>query len=283
MIKPLQSGQALLDDIAASHDASSCRIWWLGQSGYLVQFAGRHLLLDPYLSDSLTDKYAATDKPHVRMTGRVIAPEQLDFIDVATSSHNHTDHLDAFTLLPLKTANPEMQLVMPEANRDFVANRLQVASDANWLHGLWDGATTTIAGFTFTGLPAAHNELSTDDAGRHQFMGYIVEFGPYTIYHSGDTLWYEGMEGRLKNWSINLAILPINGNKPERRVAGNLDGNEAARLAYAVGAKCVTPCHYEMFAFNTASPALFENRCSELGQPFRTLKAGECLSLSPTG
>ena len=29
---------------------------------------GRHLLLDPYLSDSLTKKYAATDKPHVRMT-----------------------------------------------------------------------------------------------------------------------------------------------------------------------------------------------------------------------
>ncbi len=49
------------------------RLWWLGQSGFLVQWQGRHLLLDPYLSESLTKKYAATDKPHVRMTRRVVA------------------------------------------------------------------------------------------------------------------------------------------------------------------------------------------------------------------
>ena len=45
------------------------------------------MLFDPYLSDSLTAKYADTDKPHVRITERVIDPESLDFIDVATSSH----------------------------------------------------------------------------------------------------------------------------------------------------------------------------------------------------
>ena len=64
------------------------------------------LLLDPYLSDSLTDKYAQTDKPHAGMTERVVAPERLNFIDVATSSHNHTDHLDPDTLGPLLKANP---------------------------------------------------------------------------------------------------------------------------------------------------------------------------------
>ena len=47
-----------------------------------------------------------TDKPHVRMTRRVVAPERLDFVDVVTSSHNHTDHLDAETLGPLRGANP---------------------------------------------------------------------------------------------------------------------------------------------------------------------------------
>ena len=76
----------------------------VGQSGYLVKWKGHRLLIDPYLSDSLTRKYAGTDKPHVRMTARVIAPEQLDFIDVVTSSHNHTDHLDAETLGPLLAA-----------------------------------------------------------------------------------------------------------------------------------------------------------------------------------
>src|SRR5579872_6413680 len=120
MIKPVLSGDALLADI----ERSAFQIWWLGQSGFLVQYQGRHLLIDPYLSDSLTHKYAATDKPHVRMTELAIAPERLDFIDVVTSSHYHTDHLDAETLGPLLRANPAIRLIIPEANRQFVAERL---------------------------------------------------------------------------------------------------------------------------------------------------------------
>src|SRR5687768_9992728 len=102
MIVPLLSHDALLADIrAACEDSAHCHVWWLGQSGFLIKWQGRHLLLDPYLSDSLTKKYAQTDKPHVRMTEIPLAPERLDFIDVVTSSHHHTDHLDADTLRPL--------------------------------------------------------------------------------------------------------------------------------------------------------------------------------------
>ncbi|MDZ7647669.1 MAG: hypothetical protein U5K54_11100 [Cytophagales bacterium] len=60
-----------------------------------MQWNKKCLLFDPYLSDSLSKKYASTNKPHKRMSELVIAPELLDCIDVVTSSHNHTDHLDA--------------------------------------------------------------------------------------------------------------------------------------------------------------------------------------------
>src|SRR5437762_8221755 len=121
MIRPFLQDEAFVDDVAVAREANDqFHLWWLGQSGFLLQWQGRHLLLDPYLSDSLTLKYAATDKPHVRMTERVIAPERLTFIEVATSSHNHTDHLDPDTLGPLLKANPKMELVIPEANREFV-------------------------------------------------------------------------------------------------------------------------------------------------------------------
>jgi hypothetical protein len=82
-------------------EADCLHLWWLGQSGFLLQWQCHHLLLDPYLSDSLTQNYSQTDKPHVRMTEFPIDPVRLDFIDIATSSHNHTDHLDADTLRPL--------------------------------------------------------------------------------------------------------------------------------------------------------------------------------------
>src|SRR5260221_482761 len=102
MIKPHLQNEAFLADVAGSQgDTNAFHLWWLGQSGFLVHWQRRFLLLDPYLSDSLTTKYAATDRPHVRMTEPVVAPERLDFIEVATSSHNHTDHLDAETLKPL--------------------------------------------------------------------------------------------------------------------------------------------------------------------------------------
>src|SRR5437764_6310880 len=122
MIEPALRDEAFLNDVRSARvDLEHFHLWWLGQSGFLIQWQGRHLLLDPYLSDSLTHKYAQTDKPHVRMTARVVPPERLDFIAVATSSHNHTDHLDAATLQPLLAANPDMRLVIPEANRAFVA------------------------------------------------------------------------------------------------------------------------------------------------------------------
>lgn len=274
MIKPLRQDDAFLEDVhGARAEPGQWHVWWLGQSGFLVQWQGRHLLLDPYLSDSLTRKYANTDKPHVRLTERVIAPERLNFVEVVTSSHNHTDHLDPETLLPLFKNCPDLKLVIAEANRGFVAERLGIPAHAPL--GLEAGQSIEVAGFTFHAVPSAHNELERDAAGRDKFVGYVVEAGPWALYHSGDTRRYVGMEDWLGRWRLDLALLPINGDRPERRVAGNLDGPEAARLAKDIGAALVIPCHYEMFEFNTASPETFVRAAKELGQPYRVLRAGE--------
>lgn len=275
MIQPQLQDEAFLDDVTrARRDApEDLHLWWLGQSGFLVQWHGRHLLLDPYLSDSLTRKYAGTDRPHVRMTEQVVAPERLTFIDVVTSSHNHTDHLDAATLRPLLQANPRIELVIPEANRELVANRLEVVVEMP--RGLEAGQSVALAGFTLHAVPAAHNRLEQDDSGRHKFLGYVVQAGPWTIYHSGDTLRYDAMLDRLTRQPVDVALLPINGDDPARGVAGNLDGPQAAQLARDMNARLVIPCHYDMFEFNTADPAAFAEACRGLGQPFRILRAGE--------
>ena len=276
MIKPMQRDDVLLADIErAKADPDALHLWWLGQSGNLIQWQGRHLLMDPYLSDSLTRKYAETAKPHVRMTELVVEPGRLDFIDVVTSSHNHTDHLDGETLIPLLGANPALTVVVPEANRPFAAERLQVEPAA--LTGIVCGTPKTVGVFEFNAVPAAHEEIETDDQGNHKFVGLVVRLGPWTIYHSGDTIRYEGMVEHLSQWSIDLAILPINGHDPARDVAGNLSGDEAARVAKEAGVGLVIPCHYDMFEFNTASPAVFEAACRREGQSFRTLKCGERL------
>jgi hypothetical protein len=88
-----------------------------------------------------------------------------------------------------------------------------------------------VNGFTFYGIPAKHNEIERDQNGNCKFMGYVIEFGGNKIYHSGDTLWFDGMTELLQPFQVDVAILPINGNKPERKVAGNLDCKEAAKNA----------------------------------------------------
>ncbi|MEZ6121043.1 MAG: MBL fold metallo-hydrolase [Pirellulaceae bacterium] len=247
-------------------------VWWLGQSGFLIRYQDEYLLFDPYLSDSLTKKYAETDKPHVRMTQQVIDPATLDFVSVVTSSHNHTDHLDAETLLPLMNVNSELTVLVPAANVDFAANRLGVPPQR--LVGIDAGESHASGKFTLHAVPAAHETLERDEQGRYRFLGYVAQFGKWTVYHSGDTMLFDDMVPALRQWSIDLALLPINGRAPERRVAGNLWGREAAQLAYDIGAQLVIPCHYDMFEFNTASPDEFVAACRECQQSFAVLENG---------
>ena len=274
LIAAIKKDEALIEEMdSLMNEDKHFHLWWLGQSGYLLQWNGKRVLIDPYLSDSLTKKYLTTDKPHTRMSELVIRPELLQHISIVTSSHNHTDHLDAETLMPVIKNNPGIKFIIPEANRQFVAER--VGYDKEFPVGLNDRQKIEINGFTFHGIPAKHNEIERDENGNCKYMGYVIEFGNYKIYHSGDTLWFDEMISLLKPFAVDVALLPINGNKPERKVAGNLDSKEAAELAKAIGAKFVIPCHYDMFSFNTADVNEFVSEAEKIDQPYEVLKGGE--------
>lgn len=279
MIVPLRKDDDLLGDIESVETGSHhLHLWWLGQSGFLVQWGEHRMIFDPYLSDSLTKKYADTDKPHVRMSERVVDPARLDGIELVTSSHHHTDHLDAETLLPLTATNPDLQLVLPEANLGFAKDRLG-PSEGPALVPLDTGRSVKVGPFTLHGITAAHNEVEFDENGHSRFLGFVLEAGLFTLYHAGDTLWHESLVSELSLWEIDVALFPINGNRPERRVAGNLNGLEAAALARAINAGVVVPCHYHLFEFNTEEPDEFVAACQRLDQACQVMELGERLSL----
>jgi L-ascorbate metabolism protein UlaG (beta-lactamase superfamily) len=284
VIEPLLKDDALLADIDAARRECprALHVWWLGQSGFLCTQGGASILFDPYLSDSLTAKYANTDKPHVRMSRRVIDPSCLRQIDFVTSTHMHTDHADASTLQSIAFANEEASqktpvLVVPEANLHSLIDRAQ---GGNWLAFLtvveerwWHGDNCD-----FVAVAAAHPELTRNADGFPIYVGFVARIGPFTIYHAGDGVVYDGLADAVRRHGpIDLAILPINGK------VGNMNGTDAARLAKAIGAKLVVPCHYHMFEFNTAEPEeLFVPECERIGQPYRVLKLGERLTLEAT-
>ena len=280
MIEPLLSDDAFLADVESTAGSMHhLDLWWLGQSGFLAQHKRTRILLDPYLSDSLTRKYAGTNKPHVRISRRVVDPRRLRQISIITSTHGHTDHLDAETLAAIHEADrndaapSHPRLVAPIAIQTLAEQRfgseLTAAMDAY--------ESTTLDDVVVRSVPSAHPQLARDDRGRHLYLGYIIQIGPFTVYHSGDTMVFPGMQQMLIEQSrgnIDVAILPINGK------VDNMNGVDAAQLAHAIGAKLVVPCHYDLFEFNTADPHdLFVPECERIGQPYRVLGLGERLSL----
>lgn len=277
MIRAVQKDEALLADVHSRRGAAGIDLWWLGQSGYLLRAGDRHLLIDPYLSDSLTIKYASTDKPHVRISERVIDPASLDFIDIVTASHAHTDHLDPDTLAPLFLANPALKICAPASIASLAADRAGIPVDR--ILGMDAGKSIEIDGIRIHGIPAAHNDLDKDASGRHLYLGYVIDTGSCRIYHSGDTLLYPGMVDWLKPFAIDVALLPINGNRPERRVAGNLDAVEAVQLSRSIGAGLTIPCHYDMFAFNTADVGDFIREAEAEGIGYAVLSGGGRISV----
>jgi L-ascorbate metabolism protein UlaG (beta-lactamase superfamily) len=276
LIEPVLKDQAFLSDIEHAPEGTALSLWWLGQSGFLLKWRTTNLLIDPYLSDSLTEKYAGTATPHVRMTSRVVHPSELRNITAVAVTHHHSDHADPQTLQLLFRANPSARLIAPAASEHLIRSRLEMEALAT--AGLDDRTTVEVGECSITGIASAHEDLERDHAGRSVYLGYIIRLGRWTIYHSGDTVIYEGLASRLQSYGIDIALLPINGLG--KGVAGNMDASEAVRLGKQISARCVIPCHFDMFAFNTGSPEQFRDAASKLALNYRIARCGERLVAS---
>lgn len=278
MIKAFQKDRDLLKDLSeVDPDSNELSIWWLGQSGYLIHWKGIKIILDPYLSESLSIKYRDTDKPHVRMSEKVIEPEWLTGIDFLTSSHAHTDHLDPDTISVLIKNNPDIRFIIPESTRSIASQRSQCKF--NFPVGLDAWESYIEKDVSFMAIPSAHESLDTDESGKHLYLGYIIRLGPWTLYHSGDTVLYPGMIENIRPYFPDVIFVPINGSDPRRRVAGNLNARDAVYLATQVGAKLTIPGHYHLFEFNSVEPDEFVALAAAQNLPIRLLQPGERLNI----
>jgi L-ascorbate metabolism protein UlaG (beta-lactamase superfamily) len=170
-------------------------------------------------------------------------------------------------------------LVVPRANIAFVLERLGGVETR--LVPIDAGETVRVAGIELLGIPAAHNTVERDERGCCRFLGYVATIDRLSLYHSGDTLWHDGLVAALRPAAVDVALVPINGNRAERRVAGNMNGSEAAKLAFEIAARLAVPHHFDMFAFNTEPPDEFIAECRRLGQRYQVLENGSGLDLAP--
>jgi L-ascorbate metabolism protein UlaG (beta-lactamase superfamily) len=209
------------------------------------------------------------------MTAAPIRGAELTDVAWVFASHKHSDHLDPGTLPDLFRASPDARLVLPAALVDYAAG---LGLDRARLVGTRGDETIQAGALTVHPLPSAHPGLDYDETSGYPFLGFVFQVDGLTLYHSGDTLVYDGLAERLKRFSIDIAFLPINGTDERRNqlhVPPNMNAAEAVALAREVGVKLVIPHHYDMFTFNTADVGEFTGLADAAGQPYAVLRCGE--------
>lgn len=276
MIPSVLTGQTLIDDIEASQPlAGEIDIWWLGQSGFVIKTSSALLHFDLYLSDALTRKYASSGIPHTRMTELPVEPWLIPHARYVFSSHTHTDHFDPDTLKPVLAASPAARLILPLAIRQRAVDL--GLSDARIITLRGDDSVTLDDAITVHAIPSAHNDLNFTEETGYPFLGFVVQVDGLTIYHSGDTILYDGLADRLAAFDVDVAFLPINGANPRLKpykIAANLNAREAVALAQQCHFRLTIPHHYDMFTFNTADPLVFADQARAAGIGYTVLRPG---------
>lgn len=227
--------------------------WGLGWVGVAIKGPTGVLYVDPYLTDS--DGEGASLK---RTFPPPVEPRDVTDASAVLLTHDHIDHTDPDTVLPLFEASPEARFVAPSTSRDTLVGS-GLAADRVVVPEI--GEPLEVAGARVTAIPSAHTELEYDPEGGYPYLGYVFEWNGVAVYHAGDTMIYDGLIETLLAWKIDVALVPINGRnffRTSRSIAGNTDFREAAELAEALDfGLIVLSTHYDLFAFNAADPGHF--------------------------
>jgi L-ascorbate metabolism protein UlaG (beta-lactamase superfamily) len=244
----------------------SIALGWLGQAGFVFRSASLCLLVDPYLSDHLAEKYRGRAFPHERLTPAPLQTGDLNRLDYVFCSHRHSDHMDPVALPALAAVNPGCRFVLPRAECDYAAG---LGLPADRILGVNAGDQLPLdGGFSAHVVASAHEQFKTDSRGNHYFLGFVIRSPAGTFYHSGDSVVYQGLAESVASFRVGLALLPVNGRDPDRTgrgVPGNMTFTEARQLCAAAGIPAFVPHHFGMFAFNTVPLAELRLQAAQPG------------------
>jgi L-ascorbate 6-phosphate lactonase len=235
-------GKALFDDVQACNTSA---FWWLGQHSFVIKLGKTILLIDPFLAE---------------MKERKVPPlfevEDATSVRLVCCTHDHLDHICPTAVSGLAKATTAT-FVAPKACKQRM---LELGVPESRLVLLSDGENATIHNVKVNAIKASHEFFDKTPEGFFPYLGYVLEGANKIIYHAGDTVWWEGLQGRLAAWSYDAAFVPINGRDAKRYkegITGNFTYQEAADLLGGLNVRLSVPDHYDMFDSNLGDPQAF--------------------------
>ncbi len=79
------------------------------------------------------------------------------------------------------------------------------------------------------------------------YGGYVIEGGGQSVYHSGDTAYFDGFAEVGRRLQPQVALLPIGAYYPDTYRAVHTSPEEALRGFVETGATQMVPMHYGTF------------------------------------
>jgi L-ascorbate metabolism protein UlaG (beta-lactamase superfamily) len=220
-------------------DEDELGVTFIGHSSFLLQVHGRRLLVDPVFSKRLI-VLRRQRKPGVLI-------EELPAIDVVLLTHAHMDHLNMPSLRRVIRATRRLtgrapEVVVPKGVEDLVAGL-----GFSQVHGMawWD--EIEVQGLKVTMTPCKHWGARMFRDTHRGYGGYVVEGGGQSVYHSGDTAYFEGFREIGERLHPEVALLPIGAYFPDSYRSVHTSPEEAVRGFVELGAQRMVPMHYGTF------------------------------------
>ncbi len=262
--QPLAGKQAKPPEVAPRETA----ITFIGHSSFLIQTAGRALLIDPVFATRLIVLRRQ------RRAGLRVA--DLPPIDAVLLTHAHMDHLNRPSLRAITREMRRRGLaapvaIVPQGVEDLVADLgfARVESLMWWqsteLVGLpevpdhnpqpipiWqsEGQVERHSSepICITATPARHWGARMFKDTHRGFGGYVIgsATGP-AIYHSGDTAYFGGFAEIGRRLEPEVALLPIGAYFPDSYRAVHTSPEEALQGLMDLRADVMIPMHYGTF------------------------------------
>ena len=214
-------------------------VTFIGHSSFMVQIAGRKLLIDPVFAERLI-ALRRLRRPGVKI-------KDLPAIDLVLLSHAHMDHLN----------RPSLRRIV--AHNNMVAGRAPIAvvpwgvedlvSDLGFARVVtlewWQ--TKSIGGLEITMTPCKHWGARFFKDTHRGFGGYVIHGGGHALYHSGDTAYFDGFAKLGSRLKPEVALLPIGAYRPDSYRGVHTCPEEALQAFLDLGARRMIPMHYGTF------------------------------------
>ena len=157
------------------------------------------------------------------------------------------DHLDLASLRRVIRATRRLngrtpEVVVPRGVEDLV-ERLGFSQTRRleW----WE--QTTVQGLKITMTPCKHWGARMFHDQHRGYGGYVVEAAGQSVYHSGDTAYFDGFREIGRRLQPQIALLPIGAYFPDSYRSVHTSPEEALRGFVELGAQQMVPMHYGTF------------------------------------